>query len=243
MKGIPKILQLIADNASKGAKYSIEAKGDSATIYAYGVIGDYYGGIDETQFAKDVAALKVSNIDLRVNSPGGDVFAARAMMTAIAAHPAKVTAYIDGLAASAATSLIMAADRVVMTRGARMMIHEAWTLALGNKGDMRAQADILDGIDAEIVADYSKRTGKSDKDLAAMMASETWFNADQAKEAGFVDEIVEATKGAANAANKWNLSAFKNAPTDLTENKPDPAEAMREHRARAERAFRVIEKA
>lgn len=244
MKGVPKILQLVADNKAKGGEYRIENKDNAATIYVYDVIGGAYGGVDETQFAKDVAALNgVTDIALRVNSPGGDVFAARAMMTALANHPATVTAYVDGIAASAATSLIQAADKIVMTRGAQMMIHEAWTFALGNKSDLRTQATLLESIDNEIAKDYANRTGKSVADLAAMMAAETWFTADEAKDAGFVDEVVEATKA---ASNKWNLGAYKNVPRDLVEPPAAPQasvdEQVKEHRANLLRRLALVEK-
>ena len=213
MKRLNTLLQLVSDNVGYGEKHQIVATESEATIYVYDIIGSDYGGVDERQFVNDVAALKVADIALRINSPGGNVFAARAMMTALASSSATVTAYIDGIAASAATSLIMAADKVVMTRGGQMMIHEAWTGAVGNKRDFAAQTQILTNVDAEIAKDYAKRTGKNVSDLAAMMEAETWFSADQAKQIGFVDEIVEPTK---SPQNKWNLSVFKNVPTALT---------------------------
>jgi ATP-dependent protease ClpP protease subunit len=212
MKRLNALFQLVADNAGHGEKHRIEVANGKATIFVYDVIGGDFGGVDERQFAKDIASVTSSTIDLRVNSPGGDVFAARAMMTALATSPAKVTAYIDGIAASAATSLLMAADKVVMTRGAKMMIHEAWTAAVGNKGDFAAQSQLLASVDTEIARDYAKRTGKSEADFAAMMEAETWFDADQAKAIGFVDQIIEPTQ---TASNKWNLSAFKNVPAEL----------------------------
>lgn len=208
---IPKLAQLVRDNAEHLSEYRIEAKGDDATVYAYGVIGGAFGGIDEAQFARDLSRISAKNIALRINSPGGDVFAARAMMTALANHPATVTAHVDGVAASAATSLMMAANRIEMSRGARLMIHNAWSLTIGDKRDHAAQAELLAGMDRDIAKDYSARTGKSESELASLMDAETWFNADEAKAAGFVDSIVETTK----AANKWNLSAYANAPADL----------------------------
>jgi ATP-dependent Clp protease protease subunit len=235
---IPKLLQLVADNANKPREFRIEAKDDSATIYVYDVIGAWFGGIDEAKFATDVAALKVKNIALRVNSPGGDVFAARAMMTALANHPAKVTAFVDGIAASAATSLIMAAETISMTRGARMMIHEAWTIAMGNKRDFRAQGDLLDGMDKDIANDYVAKTGKPVADLLAAMEAETWFNADEAKAFGFVNDIVETTKP---SANTWNLAAYKNVPKELT-TPPAPKETIEQHRANLDRRFALIER-
>ena len=222
------------DNAKIPRDFRCEQQDDDkATIYVYDVIGGYWGGVSAEAMSKELQLLKVSNIDLRINSPGGDVFEARAMMTALASHKAKINVFVDGIAASAATSLMMAGDSVQMTRGGRMMIHEAWTFMMGNKRDLRAEAELLEGIDQEIVADYRGRTKKTDAELEAWMQAETWFNADQAKEAGFIDEVFEATK---KTDNRWNLSAYSNVPKELL--KP---EAPRQDRAALERRLRLLE--
>lgn len=231
---LPKLLQLALDNAGAERQFRAEQKGDEATIYVYDVIGGFWGGVSAEQFSRDLSALDVGTIHLRINSPGGDVFDARAMMTALRQHRANVIVHVDGLAASAATSLMMAGDTVIMTRGARMMIHEAWTIMMGNKADLRAEADLLDGIDSEIVADYKTRTGKTEQQLADWMSAETWFSADQAKEAGFVDAVVET---AGKADNRWNLSAYSNVPADLIEQPRPP----RHDRAALERRLKLLE--
>lgn len=200
-----KLVQLIRANASR-EPVQIKAEGDSATLYLYDVI-DPYWGVNANDFNKALAELKGKAVNLRINSPGGDVFDGRAMATAIAEH-GNVTAYIDGLAASAATYVALAAKSVVMAEGGFFMIHNAWTMAYGNKNDLTETAALLDKIDASLVNDYAKKTGKSAEEIAAWMNAETWFSAQEALDNGFVDSIGDAP--AAN--NKWDLSAYANAP-------------------------------
>src|SRR5690606_22947815 len=107
----------------------------------------------ETEFSKTFAALDADTIHLRIDSPGGDVFAARAMMTAISQHRATVIAHVDGLAASAATGICMACDEVEITQGAGFMIHNAWTIAIGNKTDLAKTVELLGKIDAGLAND------------------------------------------------------------------------------------------
>lgn len=214
------LLQLQRDNANLPRSFRIAQQDEEATVYVYDVIGGWFGGIDAETFAREIAVITAKIIHLRVNSPGGDIFDARAMMAALAVHPAQIIGHVDGIAASAATSLLMAADRIEMIRGGRFMIHEAWTIALGNKRDFRATADLLEGLDQEIVADYRRKTKKSDAELAAWMEAETWFSAEQALENGFVDAVVESTAegeeaDAPETGNRWNLAAYANAPEDL----------------------------
>lgn len=209
------LVQLIRNNASRELA-KVRGEGDtSATLYLYDVI-DPYWGVSAAEFNKALAELADKEVTLRINSPGGDVFDGRAIATAIAQH-GNVTAYIDGLAASAATYVAIAAKSVVMAEGSFFMIHEAWTFAYGNKHDLSETAALLDKIDGSIVNDYTKKTGKSVEEVAAWMKAETWFNAQEALDNGFVDSIGDAP--AAN--NHWNLSAYKNAPK-IEQKKEEP---------------------
>jgi ATP-dependent Clp protease protease subunit len=137
------------------------------------------------------------------------VFAARAMEQAIRMHKSKVVAHVDGLAASAASFLIMAADEIRMAPGSFLMIHKAWTWIAGNANDLRKEADLLEQIDASLVKTYATRSGQEAEAIAQWMADETWIEADRAVELGLANSVAD-TK--ATNAVKWDTSAFKNAP-------------------------------
>lgn len=238
-----KLVQLIRDNIKNAGNSAVrvETAGDEATLYMYGVISDYWGDVSATAVIAALAGITASNVNLRINSPGGDVFEARAIMTAINAHPAKFTAHIDGLAASAATGVCMACDSIKMTAGAQFMIHEAWTLGLGNKGELRATADLLEKVDNDLAHDYVVRTGKPIDDIVAAMLAETWFTATEAKEFGLVDEVIETAKSkASNIA--WDLSAYKNAPKPSNDDAEQQTQRLAAERAQRERHLALLQR-
>jgi ATP-dependent Clp protease, protease subunit len=198
----------------------LENKTGEATLYLYEEIG--FWGIDAAEFVKDLQKIDADTIHLRINSPGGDVFAARTMQTALKQHKAKVIAHIDGLAASAASFIAMGADEVEMVDGGFIMIHKALSFfdvlgyynddALdGLMADMAKERELLAKVDDSIAADYAKRTGKDTDEIKAKMAAETWFSADEAKEFGLVDRVY----GGKPVENKHDLSFFANVPENL----------------------------
>lgn len=219
-----KLMQLIKDNASgegAGKKIRMETQDDGAHIYVYDVIDSYWGA----NAAALIAALSDAGdkvIHLHINSPGGDVFEARAMSAALVAHPSAVIAHIDGVAASAATYLALAGSEVRMVEGSLFMVHNSWTFTYGNRNEIRKTADLLEKIDGTIAADYMRKTGASAEQVAKWMDDETWFTAAEALESGFVDVVDPNTKGDTNKA-KWNLSAYANAPKPAEPPEPDPA--------------------
>jgi ATP-dependent protease ClpP protease subunit len=147
-------------------------------------------------------------LNVHINSPGGDVFEGRAIMAALSAFKGKTIARIDSLCASAATSIALACDEVVMADGAFFMIHNASGMAWGDKQTLRDTADVLEKVEGAIVSDYLQKTGKDEAEIRALMDAETWFTANEAMEHGFVDAIDKGKK----ATNTWNLSAFAKAP-------------------------------
>lgn len=227
-----RLSRLLALNRSAPRAYRIDAAEDSATIYLYDVIGyDWWtgGGVTAKQFARDLQAIKADTIHLRVNSPGGDVFEGRAMVSALQSVQAKVIAHIDGLAASAASFLVMHASEIEMTDGAFMMIHNGWTIALGDRHAMLETAALLEKIDASIVDDYLKRANVDRETLSAWMDAETWFTAAEAVDNGLADRVV-TTDGSASA-RAWNLDAYDRAPAALKAVESDP-DAEHAHRLR-----------
>lgn len=204
------LLKLLADNRGKGM-FKAEQNGDEATIYLYEVIvsDDFWGGVSALTFAKELAATKTPVINLRINSPGGDVFAARAMESAIREHNSTIIAHIDGQAASAATYVAIAADKVKISEGGIFMVHKAWSIAMGNADDMLQMAALLEKVDETLVTTYANHTGKTAEEILQWMAAETWFTAQEALDAGFVDEITAAP---VRNQHRWDLSAYARAP-------------------------------
>jgi ATP-dependent Clp endopeptidase proteolytic subunit ClpP len=159
-------------------------------IYLYDEIGPaYYGLLDGKWMVDELAKAGGQDVELRINSPGGSVFDGQAMYTALAGYGGKVTAHIDSLAASAASFVMMAASSVKIAENAMIMIHKAWGFAMGNAGDMRQTADLLDKIDAGLVAQYVARTGQTEEQIREWMTAETWMDAKEAVDRGFADEI------------------------------------------------------
>lgn len=219
-----KINQLAIDNRAAPRSFTVTALETGTRIDLYDVIDDYYG-VSATAFVNALNSVKDGDIALHINSPGGDVFAARAMVAAIAAHPSNITAHIDGLAASAASYVAIACDSVVMQEGSMMMVHRASAIVWGNSDNMIEMADLLDKIDGTIAADYVRKTGKTSDEMLALMTAETWMTADEALEYGFADSIAKNEKG--KAKNTWNLGVFTNVPKELVEteetnNEPAP---------------------
>lgn len=179
-----------------------------ATIYVYDVIDADWGVGSQEVIAAINSAKDAKVLNIRINSPGGDVFEGRAIMEAIKRFDGKTVAHIDSLAASAATSIALSADEVVMADGALFMIHNASGMVWGDKHDMRNTADLLEKVEGSIVNDYTTKTGKDSAAIVAMMDAETWMTAQEALDNKFVDSVVKPGK----AKNTWNLSAFDKVP-------------------------------
>jgi len=165
--------------------------GDVAEVMLYGTIGSSFweDGVSASQFRKEIKAIKAGTINLRINSPGGSTVEAAAMMAALDEHPARIEVDIDGMAASAASVVAMAGDTVRANGGALVMIHNPWTSVGGGAEDMRRTADLLDKVRETILDAYLRKSARTRAELAAMMDAETWFTAQEAKDAGLVDEV------------------------------------------------------
>lgn len=188
----------------------------TADVYVYDEIGIW--GITAKEFATELNALTaVETIHLHVNSPGGSVVEVLAMMQALKQHPGKVIAYVDGLAASSASRLILAADEILIAENAFVMIHNVWSMVMGNAAEIRKEADVLDKFDAGLVNDYAKRTGKEPAEIEALMAADTWFTAAEAVEFGLADATIAEQKAAACVSENFfnRLGDFRNLPEDL----------------------------
>lgn len=192
----------------------------SAELILYGSIGsdEYWDDISDKAFKQDIENLgDVENITLYINSPGGSVFSAVAIANTLKNHKAKVTANIDGLAASAATIITSACDTVRMPKNALFMIHNPITFAYGNNQEMQKTVKMLDKVKNSIIETYLNKTKTDKETLSELMDNETWMNAEEAKEYGFIDEILDENVEKEVIENKliinnmaFDISKFKN---------------------------------
>ena len=159
-------------------------------ILLYDEIGPAYYGLHDAQWMiQQLTDAGGADVDLRINSRGGDVFEAQAIVGALQRYQGKITAYVDSLAASAASLVMLAAPKITIAKGAMIMIHNAWSLTAGNAAELRKRADLLDKVDESIVGMYRDRTKQNEAKLREMMAAETWMSADEAVANGFADSI------------------------------------------------------
>lgn len=193
-------------------------------LYVYSVIGSswFEEGVTANAVKDALAAMSgVKTLNIFINSEGGDVFEAKAIYSLIKRfstdNSAEIVVHIDGLAASAATFIAMAGDKIITSPAATWMVHEAWTVAMGNAADLRDSADLLDMMNEDIANIYATRTGRSVEEMRDLMAKETWMNAEQALKEKFTDEIAsysdedddeEDTKAKAKAPSKIEAVAM-----------------------------------
>lgn len=171
---------------------------DTTEVMIYGTIGGGgwfdEGGVTAVQMSNILRDITSANIHVRINSGGGDVFEGVAIHTLLARHPATVTTFIDGIAASAASFIAMAGDKVVSARNAMMMIHDGMTGTYGNPKTHRRAADLLDKVSDNIADMYAMRAGGTADEWRALMSVNeedgTWYTGTEAVEAGLVDELV-----------------------------------------------------
>ncbi|QNB48201.1 Clp protease ClpP [Thermanaerosceptrum fracticalcis] len=219
----------------KNKFWKFKAKDDgTAELLLYGEISSSTWWGDEVtpkQFKKDLDDLgDVSEINVYINSEGGDVFAGQAIYSMLKRHRATINIYVDGLAASIASVIAMVGDKVIMPKNAMMMVHNPWTIAIGTADDFRKLADDMDKIRESIITVYTDKSGMDQDKIIEMMDKETWMTAEEAVKYGFADEIEEEKQVAASLnggflmlnGQKFDLSKFKNPPklAFLTPEKP-----------------------
>jgi ATP-dependent protease ClpP protease subunit len=168
-------------------------------LWAYDVIGEDFMG--EGVSAKSVkAAMEVFDknqpILVRINSPGGNVFDAVAIKSQLDGWKAGVDVQVDGLAASAASYIAMAGRTVTMAKGSMLMVHDPWSVVVGNAAAMDAEANLLRKVAGQLAQAYAYKSGKDEEEMRAVMAAETWFTAEEAIEAGLANAMVESPASA-----------------------------------------------
>ena len=201
-------------------RFQNEAGDDPAAseLLIFAPIGDWedMGEISAQAFSRDLKALpkSVKRLDIHINSPGGSLTEAQAIYSRLADHPSHKNVYIDGIAASAASIIAMVGHKIFVRSNATIMIHAPTGIVIGSADDMRKMAGAIDTLTEGILNVYAKRTGLQRDELRAMVAQETWMDADTAVAKGFADEVRGVVKAAASLGNK--LAVFNGVEFDLS---------------------------
>ena len=200
-------------------KFRADKHGHEIILY-----GDIGFDITAKEFSDELKALgDVSEITVRINSFGGDVFDGVAIYSRLIDSGANIIVFIDGIAASAASVIAMAGNEIHIAEAGFVMIHDAWAFAVGNAADLRKTAARLEAVSEQTAGIYQRRTGQELAKIREFMADETEFNAEQAVEFGFATDIFEAERLAAHYDPERHH--FKRPPSVTL--KPRPAEAQR----------------
>lgn len=204
-----------ADNA-KWMRITDFVDGTPARIDIDDEIGwSWFGdGITASWLNEQLAALQAPSVELHINSPGGDVFDAIAILNALRSYDKPIDVIVDGLAASAASFIAQAGDTVTMMPNSQMMIHDAAGFCMGNAADMDEMSALLDKQSANIADVYAMRSGVATDDWRTAMKTETWYTADEAVAAGLADKVGGVQRGDKRPepveapTNRWNLSFY-----------------------------------
>lgn len=191
-----------------------KTNGKRGEIYIYEEIGEgWFGGITAKSFSESMKELgNVSALDIYINSPGGSVFDGIAIYNQIKRFSGEKIVHIDGIAASIASVIAMAGDKVKIAANGMVMIHDPWSIAFGTADEMRKMADSLDKVRDTILDTYVIATEGDRQAISDLMAAETWLSADEAVAQGFADEKTEELTVKAEFSM---LAKFQNTPAPL----------------------------
>jgi ATP-dependent Clp protease protease subunit len=202
LRSLPKINALSIDGVKWDApsdavgKWDAAVKGasDDTTITMYDMIGSdgWTEGVTAKRIGAALRAIGSRDVTVSINSPGGDFFEGLAIYNLLREHPHKVTVKVVGLAASAASVIAMAGDEIQVARSGFLMIHNAWSVVIGNRHDLRAAADVMDQFDASMADLYAQASGMTNKEAAKLMDAETWMTGQGALDAGFATSLLTA---------------------------------------------------
>ncbi|MGW1616370.1 head maturation protease, ClpP-related [Streptomyces sp. NPDC002285] len=207
------------------------ADSDEADVMLYDEIGGWFGSTADELIA-ELKGITAPRMRVRINSPGGSVFEGIAIANALRAHPANVTVQVDAVAASIASVIAMAGDRIEMAPNSMMMIHDASGLCMGNASDMEEMAELLDLISDNIADAYASRAGGTREQWRERMRAESWYLPDDAVENGLADEALQVPKAGTpsepqpdeeepDMARAFDLAAYGYAGPKQPEPKPE----------------------
>ncbi len=207
-----KIRAWIKDNAAHRAFNAVKLADGVLELNMLDVIGEDWwtgGGITSGKVKAALDQNKdAKTIKVLMNSPGGDAFEGLAIQSLLKRTGARVEIEIIGLAASAATVIAMAGDTIAIHEGAMFMIHEAWSITMGTKRDMRQVADFLEKVDGSILAIYARRTGRAADEIIPLVEATTWMTAQEAVDAKFATSVIEAKTGETDPPKKTKAKAM-----------------------------------
>ena len=166
-----------------------------AVLSIYDEIG--FWGVQAKDFISELSGITAKVVNVEINSPGGDVFAGLAIYNALKSSGKEIVVKVMGVAASAASLIAMAGDKIIMPKNTFMMVHNPWSFAMGNADELRDTADTLDKIGASLQATYVSRTGQSEDKIKELLSKDTWLTADESLELGFATEVVDDIKAMA----------------------------------------------
>lgn len=204
---MPRQLDFNGHRAGSPLRISNKSATEAEIIVYAGIGQDWWGDgsmISAKQFSDELKKIPdtVNTLNIRLNSPGGDVFEGVAIYNRLKQHKAKKVIHIDGLAASIASIIAMSGDEIIMGEGALMMIHLPWTWAMGDRTELDNTINRLMDIEEQMLGIYAKRTKMDRGEIRSMLEKETWFNAEEAIEKKFADKESETTVAIAASAVK-----------------------------------------
>lgn len=202
---------------AQGRAFEVHAapSNDVDEIELYDEIGHW--GVTAEAFRAALKASAAPVLNLKINSPGGDVFDGIAMFNDLRNHHAQVEVEITGVAASAASIVAMGGNEIAMAFNAHMMIHNSWAVGIGDAGDMFAIGAVLQQIDQSLAKTYAQRSNLDEQEAAALMAATTWLTADEARDKGLADTVTGDDGAAPEASAKFDLGELRNVPAALAD--------------------------
>lgn len=186
--------------------------------------GFFEDGVTAKSVRDDLAKVaKSDRLLVHINSPGGNVFEGVSIRALLASHPGGVDVSVEGLAASAASFIATVGEQVTMAEGAMLMVHDPWTIAIGNAAEMQKAAETLDKIAESLVGAYARKSGKSAEEIRAVMRAETWMTADEAVKFGLADSKSDVAAAAYVIPASFG---FKNPPQPAAAAKQRPTNRL-----------------
>lgn len=206
----------IMDYISPKFEMKNTSQNNATDLYIYGTIGGgfWFGGVTSKDVRRMLADIKTSIVNVHIHSNGGDAFEGVAICNLLKNHKATINVYIDGMAASAASVIAMAGDKIIMPGNTMMMVHRASVLSYGNAESLRKTADTLAKVDEALIQSYTDRFKGDQMELEKLLDEETFLTAKEAMSYGFCDEIAESIKQAEGDTSAGVDPLQEDPPTD-----------------------------